>query len=190
MVDRREGGDVSVTGSQHTVSAEDFQRLSDRVAVQGRQFADFMSHMTMRMSTLAHTVSTATTSTSVLPAFEAHVVTIDDMQLSAIAPVGVLVDTTPVLTENYRKRNRGRRLKRMSDGASSSGLEIQVTIAVPYIHVSPLAPAMISRLHSMFSVVIAPPIIVPDFASQSSSIVQPLHQFQQAKGRRDRYALG
>ncbi|KAK9119076.1 hypothetical protein Scep_017169 [Stephania cephalantha] len=111
-------------------------------------------------------------------------------RLSVIASIGILVDTTPVLTENYMKRKRGRRLKRMFDGASSLGLEIPVTSAVPCVHVSPFAPAMRSRFPSMSSIVMVPPTIVPDFASRSSSIVQPLYLFQRPEGRGDRYALG
>ncbi|KAK9119351.1 hypothetical protein Scep_017444 [Stephania cephalantha] len=78
----------------------------------------------------------------------------------------------------------------MSDEVSSSGLEIPVTTAVPCAQISSLAPAMTSRLPFMSLVVVVPPTIVPDFASRSSSIVQQLHQFQQAEGRRDRYVLG
>ncbi|KAK9083213.1 hypothetical protein Scep_029684 [Stephania cephalantha] len=107
-----------------------------------------------------------------------------------IAPKVISVDTTPILTENCRKRKRGRRLKRLFDGASSSGLEIPLTTAVACIHVSPLAPVMMSRFYSMSSVVMVPPTIILGFASRSSSTMQPLHQFQQDEGRRYRYALG
>ncbi|KAK9098755.1 hypothetical protein Syun_025800 [Stephania yunnanensis] len=52
ITDQCEGGDGSVSNSQHTVSVGDFQKLSDRVAAQGQQLADFMLDMTMRMFAL------------------------------------------------------------------------------------------------------------------------------------------
>ncbi|KAK9166594.1 hypothetical protein Scep_001785 [Stephania cephalantha] len=80
MADQCEAGDCSASDSQPTISTEDFRRFSNRVAVQGQLLADFMSDMMMRMSALAQTVSTATTSIGVLPAPVAYLVTTDEMQ--------------------------------------------------------------------------------------------------------------
>ncbi|KAK9157283.1 hypothetical protein Scep_003857 [Stephania cephalantha] len=190
MAELQEGGDGSDSGSQYTVSAEDFHKPSNKFAVQGQQLADFISDMTMRMSAIGQYISTATISIAIVSTPEAHVVTTNDMQrwtdtvtardntpelsvaptilippeiLFVVVPIQIWVDATPALTEDNRNRKRGKGLKNMPEGSSSSGFEILVTTIVPCVHTSALAHAVASRLLSMLPNIMVSPTFVPDF---------------------------
>ncbi|KAK9089330.1 hypothetical protein Scep_028412 [Stephania cephalantha] len=55
MADSRDRDDADASGSQPSIpSAEDFQRLSDRVAAQGQQMADFIALMTSHFALPKH----------------------------------------------------------------------------------------------------------------------------------------
>ncbi|KAK9088863.1 hypothetical protein Scep_027945 [Stephania cephalantha] len=72
MADSRDSDDTGASGSQPSIpSAEDFQRLSDRVAAQGQQLAEFIALMTSRFAPPAQPAQTsgptATTGPTVVP---------------------------------------------------------------------------------------------------------------------------
>ncbi|KAK9094590.1 hypothetical protein Scep_026059 [Stephania cephalantha] len=103
--------------------------------------------------------------------------------------VEILVDATLAMIKNSKKRKRGMKMKKISEGLSSLGLEIPVTMAISCVHVSPLTPLLMSRLTSMSSFDMVPSTLIPDFASRSIPIVQSTHQqLYQAKSSRHKYA--
>ncbi|KAK9100429.1 hypothetical protein Scep_023859 [Stephania cephalantha] len=59
-----------------------------------------------------------------------------------VVPAEIMVDATPTLTEDNRKRKIGKRLKKTSKRSSSSRLEKPVTTIVPCVHTFPLALVM------------------------------------------------
>ncbi|KAK9132809.1 hypothetical protein Scep_012337 [Stephania cephalantha] len=93
------------------------------------------------------------------------IVPMSSKMLSVVAPTKILVDATPAMTKNSKKRKIGMNMKRMPEGSSSSRLEIPVTTIVPCIHVSPLTPVLTSRLPSMSSFDMVPFTLISDFAS-------------------------
>ncbi|KAK9090669.1 hypothetical protein Sjap_023846 [Stephania japonica] len=80
MADQHEGRYGSARSSQHTISVEDFQRLSDRVAAQGQQLTDFISLMTMHIVALTQSANTVTTSNVVPLTPETTTITTDDVR--------------------------------------------------------------------------------------------------------------
>ncbi|KAK9148666.1 hypothetical protein Scep_007423 [Stephania cephalantha] len=93
--------------------------------------------------------------------------------LSVVVLAEISIDATTTLTEDNRKRKRGKGLQKMPNRSSSSGLQIPVTRIVHCVHDSLLAPAMASRFPQISLTVMVSPISVPDFASRTLQIVQP-----------------
>ncbi|KAK9166380.1 hypothetical protein Scep_001571 [Stephania cephalantha] len=189
------------TPEAHVVTTNDMQRWIDTFTAQGPQWTKLLrivrAHLASPVVPVASTTTAfsafeipilSATTTTVLRApelFIAPKVPIPLEMFYVIVPAEIPVDATLALIENNRKRKRGKRLQKISDGSNSSGLKILVTTTIPCVHDSLLAPAMTSRFPSISSLVMVPPTFVPDFANQTPLIVQPLQKFQQAQGNID-----
>ncbi|KAK9147347.1 hypothetical protein Scep_006104 [Stephania cephalantha] len=99
MTDSRDRGDAGASGSQPSIpSAEDFQRLSDRVAAQGQQLAEFIALMTSRFAPPAQPTQTSgptATTTSTVPTVMSVVPTTPVIAAPAVVTVSTSSSTPP-----------------------------------------------------------------------------------------------
>ncbi|KAK9083597.1 hypothetical protein Scep_030068 [Stephania cephalantha] len=197
MADQRNGGDGSAMyyrHLRHVVTTDDMQHWTDTVPAQRQQLTELLKIV---RANLVSPVVPVEPTTIVISALEIRIVSattttihMSSEMFSVVVPAEISVNATHGLTEDNRKRKKGKGLKKTSEGSNSSGLEIPVTTTAPCVHTFPLAPVMTSKLPSMSPTVMVSPIIDSDFACRSRQIMLAMQQFQQAQGNRDQYALG